>query len=891
KDRTLTPERLKGRWAAEAAEVGLPTGEALVATVCDRDRPPPVIDAELVARLVDPDEGLCARRARFSEAHVVEAISSYGAGQLDVDRILGLAADFLSSEHVVRLANRTAEPGRPRPPEWSTRIHLAMERRVLDHLEHLAARSIDGIAPTLIEGAVSAETVELGADQGAAVRALCGPGPALRSVSAPPGYGKTTMTHAAAAAQLLAGRHVLGVATTNQAVSQLRDNGVPGMTIARLLVELSTHPLAENTTLLIDETSQVATADLLAVLDAVAEVPGLQLWCVGDGKQTKAVKAGGLATELERLIADSTLPAVVLTENRRQVDPAEREALAMYRAGDVAGSQVIRTDNGWEHDCGTPAATRQAMADAVVADGDRHGALKVTALAVTHADCEDLAERIRAIRQTQGKLLGPLITGPGFGDHDRHYATGDLVLLHRRYRAPAGWVHNGTVLTVTAVTDNGLTVSGPTGQSFVLERAFVEGRHGRTPNISHGWARTVDGAQGGTWAQVHLLGSAALNRYSGLVGKSRSQLPTHTWNVTRLVDIDHGGALADDRTPAEEVLDALQRVPDTAFAIHADPYQLDRHLTAERDFHLAAVAADSDGAQEWRQERIAAINRQLDAHWAQAVLAATDQGDPLAYGIDRLRAAHHTIFRQLDQLVASIPPDRTRELQQAQRELARRQETLRYTQRQAQIAAVRLETTPHHRFSRSDSRNLSDAQQRAYETGEAVRQAEFRLAAARRTVEHEEAAVIDRQRHVAAARDERDQLAADLRVLNHGLDHTRPGRVVAAARGAPEGDQLRILLGEPPGTQASLDLWCAIAERIETHLDHLPGSRAAAAIDPLLARLPELLGQAHSLDPTLATTLWLPDRWAHTLGVAEQHLEQLQPPQRTEPDRSIGLEF
>jgi hypothetical protein len=41
-------------------------------------------------------------------------------------------------------------------------------------------------------------------------------------------------------------------------------------------------------------------------------------------------------------------------------------------------------------------------------------------------------------------------------------------------------------------------------------------------------ARTVEGIQGGTWTQAHLLGTTALERFTGYVGQSRSRQPTHT---------------------------------------------------------------------------------------------------------------------------------------------------------------------------------------------------------------------------------------------------------------------------------------------------------------------------------------------------------------------------
>ena len=93
-----------------------------------------------------------------------------------------------------------------------------------------------------------------------------------------------------------------------------------------------------------------------------------------------------------------------------------------------------------------------------------------------------------------------------------------------------------------------------------------------SPNLSHAWARTVDGAQGGTWETCHLLGSAALDAYRGYTGQSRSRQPTHTWNTTRVTVVDHGGILADQRDGAEQVADALARQPDPSLAARSDPW-------------------------------------------------------------------------------------------------------------------------------------------------------------------------------------------------------------------------------------------------------------------------------------------------------------------------------
>jgi ATP-dependent exoDNAse (exonuclease V) alpha subunit len=110
---------------------------------------------------------------------------------------------------------------------------------------------------------------------------------------APAGYGKTTTVQVAAAVQQAAGRPVVAVAPTNQAVHELRAVGLTASTIARLRIDLQHDRLPPGTVLVVDEISQVATADAVWLLDTAANVPGGELWLLGDSRQTGPVRAGG----------------------------------------------------------------------------------------------------------------------------------------------------------------------------------------------------------------------------------------------------------------------------------------------------------------------------------------------------------------------------------------------------------------------------------------------------------------------------------------------------------------------------------------------------------------------------------------------------------------------
>ncbi|HSS10050.1 MAG TPA: MobF family relaxase, partial [Acidimicrobiales bacterium] len=646
KDRSLTPERLRDRWRTEAAQVGLKTGRSLERTVVDagrgRRRQLTAVDVDgLIGRLVDPDVGLCAHDSWFTEAHVIQHIAAFGAGQLTSAQIQRVAQAFLQSSSVVRLMDR--DPSGRTPPRWSTVAHRDMEDRVLGHVSGLCHR---GIVP--IDGATLHETLaryaHLGADQAEAVRVLTGPGGSLRALIAPAGHGKTTTLVAAADAARRSGRTVIAVATTNQAVGELRRAGLDASTVARFALDGC--PLSADSVLIVDELSQLPTIEADLVLSAVAGCEGGQLWLVGDPLQSQPVRAGGLAPHIAALAERARIPSATLTVNRRQQQQIEREALAHYRDGEIATSQQLRHEVGLEHHAANPESARQAMAQAVVDAIGHHGSGNVAALAVTHADCEDLADRIRTLLSQQGEISGPAIQGPGWSA-PRLYQAGDRILLHRHFDMDDGRrLANGTVATVISVSHAGLIVRDDAqSQSVPIPSDFVAGRRpdGR-PQISHAWCRTIDGVQGGTWTEVHLLGTQALDRYRGYVGQSRAVEGTHTWNTGQLDPGDHGGRLVRNANiPAEQVLAAMQREPAKTFAAFDDPHRQAGRLERERDAHRAVLTrrpVEVSSALAASRDALAGAQQDLQRAEQQAAVGRSELQSSAELGLLRRRVRH-----------------------------------------------------------------------------------------------------------------------------------------------------------------------------------------------------------------------------------------------------------
>jgi conjugative relaxase-like TrwC/TraI family protein len=658
KDRNLSPDHLRSRWAEEARAVHLPTGDALLRAVQKNRTPARGITRadlrELFDRLVDPELGLCAHDSRFGEAQVVEAVAAWGAGRLAVSDIEAITCRFLHSDRVVRLLNR--DRSRLTAGQWSTVEHRRLEDRVLACLGTLQQRRSGGLDPAVVVDAVASAS-RLGDDQAAAIDSLCRPGPALRALISPAGYGKTTTLAAAVDAAHRAGRPVLAVSTTNQAVDQLRQVGIPAMTVARFA--LTGGDLAPGTVVLVDEFSQLPTREAHTVLAAAAGCADAIVWMVGDPLQAQPVAAGGLAQWVAGQAGDGRIPVAELTINRRQADSVERQALTSFRSGRVTESQELRDDAGWEHHYDDRDRAIEAMAAAVLADVDLYGADRVAALAVSHTDCEALADRIRADLADQGLIGGPALEGPGWAG-PRQYQTGDRILLHAHATLGHGSrLTNGTVAAVTAVSQAGLTVTTERQADPVLlpaEFVTVRGADGR-PQVSHSWTRTIDGVQGGTWDKVHLLATPALDRYRGYVGQSRSIQPTHTWNTTprSINDLaDHGGRLVQPYgTPAEQIAAALARAQPKTFAAIDDPYCHERQVRAEQADHQAHLDQRPPDVSEQlgRAEQLIAA-RERDLRDAQGRLDHWQNQQQQTAGVRGLtrsrRQQHHHAVRQVE---------------------------------------------------------------------------------------------------------------------------------------------------------------------------------------------------------------------------------------------------
>jgi conjugative relaxase-like TrwC/TraI family protein len=354
-----TPDTLYGRWRAEAAELGVDP-DTLVREVTGRtlDRGQDhtlsdVVAGRLFDRLAGPD-GLTERASTFTRPDVLVAL---GAGLAGVGRteLEALADRFLAERVVSVVADRALEERR-----WSTPELLAVEQQLVTNStgrtdEYSAVVSHEAVRDALATHATA------GVDQQAMVRDLCQGGHGVAVVVGRAGTGKTFALGIARHAWQLDGYRLLASAPTGIATMSLQGEGFEDVaTCDRLLGDLNQRreQLDARTVLVVDEAGMVGSRTLTRLLEHPQHAQA-KVVLVGDDRQLAPIDAGGGFRALRLRLGASEL-----TENRRQHQAWEREALDLIRGGLVeeavaayqAHDRVLAADS-------KPAATLALLQD------------------------------------------------------------------------------------------------------------------------------------------------------------------------------------------------------------------------------------------------------------------------------------------------------------------------------------------------------------------------------------------------------------------------------------------------------------------------------------------------------------------------------------------------
>src|SRR5439155_19140544 len=251
------------------------------------------------------------------------------------DRAVALATDVrgLTGGDVIRRADGALIATTGDERRYSTPELLAIEKRLI---EGALSRRDEGAA-VVSERTVAAALARrptLGADQAKMVRRLTRDGHGVQVVTGKAGSGKTFALDAAREAWQADGYRVIGAAVSRRAARELEDGaGIESTSLAALLQDLRVggdYGLPERTVVVLDEAGMAGTRQLAELLDH-ADPARAKVVLVGDPHQLPEIDAGGAF----RALVVRTDP-IELSDNRRQSERWERDALEHLRAGRAA---------------------------------------------------------------------------------------------------------------------------------------------------------------------------------------------------------------------------------------------------------------------------------------------------------------------------------------------------------------------------------------------------------------------------------------------------------------------------------------------------------------------------------------------------------------------------
>jgi conjugative relaxase-like TrwC/TraI family protein len=522
KDRERGEPALRAEWRERVEGLGFDMSTLMLI-------PRPVVldvdDATVAAFLTDSD-------ATFARQDAYVAVARLAGEGADLAQIDERVESFLAGPAAVAL----------RPGElWTTPEILTVEQRSVA----IAAAGLGcgaGVASSVeVERAIAARP-SLSDEQATMVRAICESGNRYDTVIGRAGAGKTFTLDGARDAWEASGYRLLGTAPSARAAQELRAGAtIDSRSADRLLTALAhgRERMDERTIVVLDEGGMLGTRRLAALLDYVEQGNG-KLVAIGDPKQLPEIDAGGLFAGIARRNG-----YVELTENRRQLDPDEREALAALRAGRVADAVGHMDRNGQPVTAPNADQIRDALA------GDWHELRRSGSDAVMMArrrqDTADLNMRARQLLVADGELTQTVMVVD-----DLEFAIGDRVVAHKN-RYDLG-ILNAERATVVGTRGDRLLLDVDGGERQVaIPTDYIADGH-----LTHGCASTIHKNQGTTCDAALVLGDDAMFAELGYSALTRGRDLNRLYLVRTEREHDHGLDL-DGPDPIEALVASLQR--------------------------------------------------------------------------------------------------------------------------------------------------------------------------------------------------------------------------------------------------------------------------------------------------------------------------------------------
>ena len=401
-----------------------------------------------------------------------------------------------------------------RPPgqeRFATAAHLDTEEWILE-------KASRGAVPQLVtesRAAAALADTDLDPQQRRAVTGMLTTGRFFSCLVAAAGTGKTHVMAAfsTAWAQTVGGRVICLTLSENAARVAAGEGFTEAWNIARFFA--SKVPVGRGDVLVVDEASQVSTADLARICSLALQA-GARVIGTGDPRQLPAVEAGGLFSLIARRHGHWTL-----TEVRRFAQPWERAASVRLGDGDVmALAEYAARGRIWD---GPQDRVYDDAVDLYLTDVAR--GQQALLLAGSNAEAARLARLVRDRRIERGQIGGRREVTLNDGNPA---GVGDLVRARLNTHIDAGGqrLANRDTLRLTAFRGAGKdrfavaqrqTGPGRWSAPFAVPVSYLE------QSAELAYAGNVYTSQGMTVDTARLVVSAGMNREMLYVGMTRGR--------------------------------------------------------------------------------------------------------------------------------------------------------------------------------------------------------------------------------------------------------------------------------------------------------------------------------------------------------------------------------
>ncbi len=475
---------------------------------------------------------------RFEVHRALPVLEASIDGPAVVDEVARLAVSGRSGAGVVQIAapdpadvtslGIRASDGSSiyRPPNgerYCTLAHLDIEEQILAAAKRAVLQLV-----SREQARAATEGTGLNAEQRVAVIMMLTATAATTALVAPAGAGKShTMAEFARLWTAFTGRRVIGLTTSTNAARVLVHEGLAeSYNIAQFLGKTEGSdelrrpvPLHRDDVLVLDEASQLSTADL-ALIGEAARQAGARIIATGDTAQLGAVEAGGMFQLLAREV-----PATQRYEVRRFDAAWERQASIQLRDGDPAAVAAYDRHGrirGADYEAACDRTASMWLADHLRGKD-------VLLLAGSNAEAADLARRVQA-KLTQLGTIGPPQAALSDGNHA---GIGDLVRARLNTTIDAGGrpLTNRDTLRITAFRGPDAEarrqrLDGTWTGTFRISRAYL------AASAELAYAGNIHVAQGRTVDTAHLLVTETLSRQALYVGMTRGRQANTAYVIT-----------------------------------------------------------------------------------------------------------------------------------------------------------------------------------------------------------------------------------------------------------------------------------------------------------------------------------------------------------------------